>query len=360
MSENVRKALNIILVCADFLLAFLIMDIRAFSRFESFMPSFLFGITLEITAIVVTLSILPVAISVVEFFAAKLGGFMVIIYKFGPILFYRSGGRLHARFVSGCFRPGAMLLKPKSHDKSMKAVHLSGIIFLPVMGVLCYTLPFVIENPYACMAVATAGMIIMYVFIKVVFPVKKPKKLTPEEEEKSRKYLWQNILMMENIYNNIPMVENPDELFYYDEADFAALPNAVIAAVNAADRAFLKGDEEKAADILDTIINNSEVDGSALMIAAGNRLFIELVGECRAEIIEKLYDKRLENYLNGMSKYSIPAARTLFAYLRVYKGLDIEAQKAEKSWKKQLKNFPIQSEIEFDYKYMKIISADDN
>ena len=74
-------------------------------------------------------------------------------------------------------------------------------------------------------------------------------------------------------------------------------------------------------------------------------LFLELIGECRKEEIERLYTKDIKNYIKATSSY-VSRQRLLYAYAKLFLQDDAQATKALEKFNKVSLSYPYDGEIE--------------
>ena len=74
-------------------------------------------------------------------------------------------------------------------------------------------------------------------------------------------------------------------------------------------------------------------------------LFLELIGECRKEEVERLYTKDIKNYIKATSSY-VSRQRLLYAYAKLFLQDDAQATKALEKFNKVSLSYPYDGEIE--------------
>ena len=83
-------------------------------------------------------------------------------------------------------------------------------------------------------------------------------------------------------------------------------------------------------------------------------LFLELIGECRKENIEKLYTNDLKEYINATSSY-MSRQRLLYAYAKLHLNDDSATRKALEDFNKTCQSTPFFGQIEGERELMQII-----
>ena len=112
---------------------------------------------------------------------------------------------------------------------------------------------------------------------------------------------------------------------------------------------------EKAKVLTEKLLNTSD-DMIALvkndLICA--LLFIELIGECRKEEVERLYTKELKDYIKTTSSY--PSRQLLlYAYAKLFLQDDTEATKALEKFNKVALSYPFGGEVEGDRELIELV-----
>jgi len=73
-------------------------------------------------------------------------------------------------------------------------------------------------------------------------------------------------------------------------------------------------------------------------------LFLELIGECRKEEVDRLYTRELKKYIEATSSY-VTRQRLLYAYAKLFLNDDAEAAKARKKYEETCLSYPFEGEI---------------
>ena len=112
---------------------------------------------------------------------------------------------------------------------------------------------------------------------------------------------------------------------------------------------------EKAKILTEKLLNTSD-DMIALvkndLICA--LLFLELIGECRKEEVERLYTKELKDYIKTTSSY--PSRQLLlYAYAKLFLQDDTEATKALEKFNKVALSYPFGGEVEGDRELIELV-----
>lgn len=84
-----------------------------------------------------------------------------------------------------------------------------------------------------------------------------------------------------------------------------------------------------------------------------DRIFCELIEECRKEQVEELYTKELENFMKSMKKYP-SILRTEYVYALLYEKDEEKAKTLLEQFEKVAKNYPYESDIESERELMEI------
>jgi len=73
-------------------------------------------------------------------------------------------------------------------------------------------------------------------------------------------------------------------------------------------------------------------------------LFLELIGACRKEEVDRLYTEEIKEYIKA-SSFSVGGPRLLYAYAKLFLHDDTEAAKAREKYEESCLSFPFEGEI---------------
>lgn len=85
------------------------------------------------------------------------------------------------------------------------------------------------------------------------------------------------------------------------------------------------------------------------------RLFLELIGPCRAEAVERMYTKPLQKYLKMVKGYP-STHRVLCAYGTRFAHDDAMAEREQKAFEKVIKSYPTPGEIRTERELMEVLT----
>ena len=83
-------------------------------------------------------------------------------------------------------------------------------------------------------------------------------------------------------------------------------------------------------------------------------LFLELIGQCRKEEVDRLYTKQLKKFMKSIKGYP-NTQRTLYAYAVRFSKDEEAAKKAKANFEKVLKTYPTPGEIRTEQKLMEVV-----
>ncbi len=161
----------------------------------------------------------------------------------------------------------------------------------------------------------------------------------------ARRALYQQLEIHNKILQEIRIKDIPDELF--DIPDNADISNPLISAikVNKLNKLFDIGNYQQAKHEIEDIL---KIETLPLLLENEikcEQLFIELITDCQKDIIDKLYNKKLRQYIKVTKNYP-SRQRLLYAYYLLYKNDSESANNHLNIFHKSCKKFPYKSEIE--------------
>lgn len=146
----------------------------------------------------------------------------------------------------------------------------------------------------------------------------------------------------------------PEE--YFDLADAAEQGNPLIDAVKVFrfQRQIDEKDFDAARHSGEKLLTEIKLLGLYQNIICSELLYLELIGPCRMEVVERLYTPDMKKYLKLVKGY--PSAHRLnYAYAKRYAHDEVLAQTARAKFEKVLKDYPMLGEIQMERELMEEI-----
>ena len=157
---------------------------------------------------------------------------------------------------------------------------------------------------------------------------------------------WLQMKIMEQISLGRRLRDLPEEWFALPDAE--SMKNSMIATISvlACNRLLDSGKYEEAAELMECLIKQkSGMVGIHKQMLNADRIYCEMVGENRPEILQELYTDELKKFLKAMKK-SPSVFRTEYLYAKFVQKDEKKAASAMTGFEKVAKTYPYPQEIE--------------
>ncbi|MCI9640762.1 MAG: M50 family metallopeptidase [Emergencia sp.] len=150
------------------------------------------------------------------------------------------------------------------------------------------------------------------------------------------------------------LAEMPEEYFVVPEGDFSGNPLVEAIAFAEMQRRMDEGrfDEAQAAGY--KLFSSPKLLPFYKNFVQMELLFLELIGQCRKEEVDRLYTKQLKKFMKSIKGYP-NTQRTLYAYAVRFSKDEEAAKKAKANFEKVLKTYPTPGEIRTEQKLMEVV-----
>lgn len=181
-----------------------------------------------------------------------------------------------------------------------------------------------------------------------------------KENPAAMRAFWIQMKINENVSKGARLKDMPEEWFALPSEE--QMQNSMIAslAVFAANRLVDQKRFDEAEELMAKIINE---DNATIMfykqMLTCDRIYIELIGECRSEVIENMLDTNQKYFMKAMKKFP-SVIRTQYAYELLLKRDAETANIQMEQFESISKKYPHQSEIEAERELIDIIIKKSN
>lgn len=297
-----------------------------------------------------------------------LSGYRFSSFRFGSIMWIKDNGKLRLRRMSLAGTGGQCLMKPPELKDGMMPValyNLGGIAANLLSAVVFFTIHIITLSIPVIRTVYVFGFIIG-IFTAGLNGI--PMKLNGiandgynvlifKREPDSVQSFWYQMKINEAISNGVRAKDMPSEWFTVPSDD--KLKNHIHAtiAVFACNRLmdehrFTEADELMARLLcMDTGILDLYRHG---MIC--DRIYCELIGAKRKDILDRLYTKEIKNFMKTM-KNNPSVLRTEYAYAMIAENNPEKAYKISLEFDKYTAKYPYRGEAEAEYELMRVASS---
>ncbi|MDO5424608.1 MAG: hypothetical protein Q4F41_12860 [Eubacteriales bacterium] len=172
------------------------------------------------------------------------------------------------------------------------------------------------------------------------------------ENAEALQAFWLQMKVNEQISNGVRLKDMPEEWFAMPSEE--GMQNSMIAAIAvfACNRLVDQGRFAEAdAQMTELLARKSGIIGLYRNLLTVDQVYCELVGENRAERIEKLWDKDFEKFLKSMKTFP-SVIRTEYTYALLYEQDRAKAEKISEKFEKVAKKYPHPNEIRAERELM--------
>lgn len=175
------------------------------------------------------------------------------------------------------------------------------------------------------------------------------------KDPQAARSIWVQLKVNEMISKGVRLKDMPEDWFFVPNDD--QMKNGVISsmAVLKVNRLTDQQKIEEASELIDKILNGDfGVAGIYLHLLVCDRIFFELIKEGDRNLVDRLYDKQQEKFMNQMNNFP-SVIRTQYAYALLYKKDKVKAEKFKKKFEKCARTYPYQSDIESERELMLLV-----
>lgn len=260
---------------------------------------------------------------------------------------------------------GQCLLAPPEYDRknfSYKWYFLGGGIFNLILALLLLIVALLIKNvPVSRFFICSSGLSLLFGLMNLI-PINYNigndgyDVLSASRDEKERYYLWLTLKYVEFSMlggeNIIPQIESIREDELAKRLQYKGAPTMLAVKLSA----YISRNEfEKAVSLADRLLKSDEIMQALRYSFCVERLFLELIGNNDAEIIDELYDKKLKKYVEKTHLSNIQSARLRHALLLLNEGNLPLAAKEEEVLSRLISNHPSEFEKAEEIRLLELV-----
>lgn len=167
--------------------------------------------------------------------------------------------------------------------------------------------------------------------------------------------LWVQMKANEQMARGKQLRELPKEWFSFPEPE--EMKNSMVATLGvfACNRLMDEHRFEEAAREMERILHmDTAIVGIHRNLLLCDCIYCELLGECRGEVMEKLYDRQLQKFMKSMKRYP-SVLRTQYAYALLYEKDSEKAAGYEKQFEKVARTYPYEGDLKSEREFITII-----
>ncbi|MGF6376676.1 hypothetical protein M2140_001753 [Clostridiales Family XIII bacterium PM5-7] len=294
--------------------------------------------------------------------AGLISGYKFVSFRVGSIIWIKKDGRFLRKSFSIPGTAGQCLLKaPGIFGEDYPSIFynlgggLANIITACIAGVFCLLfddillrlalVPFILSGVY----LAASNLIPLKVG-GIANDGMNVKMLKSDVE--ARKGFWCQLEINMLQTEGERLKDIPEEYFHLGNEDDLANPLITAVVLMRGQRCMDQRNFDEGRELLEQLcFTNKPVMDLYRWEAGSDILFLELIGERRKEVIDRIATPELLKYLK-QNKESPAKLRTLFAYHKLYTLDEKQARKAKTLFDKAIKRYPMAGEIEGEIELM--------
>jgi hypothetical protein len=297
--------------------------------------------------------------------AGKMSGYDFVSIRFFNVMFIKEDGKLLRKKFNVVGTLGQCLMSPPEPVNGkfpFVLYNLGGSLMNFIVSVLSLALFFVFSSS---LFVVFAGIGIILGIINILpmnvgVPNDGHNAMSLGKNDAVRHSFWFILYANAQITKGMRIRDISEEKFgFLDSANLSDKNRNNALVVNAESFRFEwlidRREFEKAKTFGEHLINTTEnmIDLQKKEFSC-ELLFLELIGECRKEEIERLYTKDLQKYIRATSSY-VSKQRLLYAYAKLFLRDDAQAAKALEKFNKIIPSYPLVGEIESNRELIEIV-----
>lgn len=297
-----------------------------------------------------------------------LSGYKFCSFRIFSLMLIKENGKLKFRRLKIAGTGGQCLMSPPDlKDGKMPIVlyNLGGSILNTALGALFLGGYFLFSSiplvPIFCMVFALIGFLCA---IMNGIPMRMGtvdndgyNALTLSKNKDAIEAFWVQLKVVEENSRGVRLKDMPTEWFTAPSDD--AMKNSMVAArgVFACNRLL---DEERFEESDALMAHLLEIDSGIVGLHKNllicDRLYIELIGECRRDVIVNMLTKEQKNFMKSMKRFP-SVLRTEYALALLFDKDTEKAEKILKSFEKAAKSYPYPHEIDSERELIEIAKS---
>lgn len=293
-------------------------------------------------------------------------GYEFVSFRVGSLTFVKEDGNIVLKKFKVAGTGGQCLMMPpegNGYDCPYILYNLGGILMNFLVSCLCIILYIVFPMPklIAMFLIFTAISGIYDVIVNGI-PMKVSgisndghNILSMKKDKLSRHSFYIQLRVNGLLYQGIRIKDMP--LRWFELPPNANLNHSLISSIKCLEATYYhdKKEFDKAKECYETLLNNAP----NLIKLFQNEincelLFYEIIGQCRKEIIDKLYTKELKKYIKLTDCY-ITRKRLMYAYAVIVEKDNVKADKLLKEIDIVKKTYPAKAEVESELEIIEFI-----
>ena len=295
-----------------------------------------------------------------------LTGYKFVSFRIGSFMWLKKDGKLKLKRMSLAGTGGQCLLSPPDiKDGKMPNVlyNLGGSIFNLLLGVL-----FLIGHLLCSEIVFLSLLFFIFALVGFVTAISNGIPIRTEtvdndgynalalsKSKEAVEAFWVQLKVNEQISKGFRLKDMPAEWFVVPSDE--AMQNSIVATrgVLAYNRLTDEGKIQEADALAAHLLEiDSSIAGIHRSLLICDRIFIELIGENRSEVVDKMLTKELKKFMKSMKRFP-SVIRTQYALALLFEKDTAKAQTIKKEFERVAKTYPHSNEIESEIDLFQLV-----
>ena len=293
-----------------------------------------------------------------------ISGYKFVSFRVGSFILYKKQGKIHLGRYSIAGTAGQCLMTPPNLKEGKIPYQLynfgGAIMNLAVAGIatiLFALCNFGVFGGTICITLIMWGVLLL---ITNGIPMRLGgidndgyNALCLGENPEALRAFWIQLKVNEMLTGGMRLKDMPED--WFQQPDEEGMQNNMIAAIEAmrCNRLLDKMSFDEANRAIGEVVNyKNGMVGIQKMLLKADQIFCEILGERREEILNKMQDRELVNFMKSMKTYP-GVIRTQYAYALLIKQDEKKAEQYKKQFEKIMEKHPHEGEVESEWELIK-------
>ncbi len=363
----VSKIINVMLILSLWIITYFV-GVKEAGYMEPFLPhqSFLGFFIFLIAVVLVSLCVLVIIHEAGHMVFGLLTGYRFLSFRVFSFAIVNVDGKLVFKSYKVPGTAGQCLMLPKTKtgdDYPIFWYNMGGSIFTLIFTLLCvafylflpgiaFLTPFFFFSSILGVYITLNNAIPMYIAI----PNDGFNALFLNKNKVAKRNLYYNLMMAEAMAKAGRLCNMPDEWFHIYDDEAMKNPIVAVMGVNTCNRLI---DQKRFKEADELISHFMEIDASIpnlyKQLLKSERVFIEIIGENRKEVVESLFTPDVKKILKAL-KNNISALRIAYAIEILHFKNEKKAAMLLKRFEKYSKKHPYSGEVDSEKELISLVS----
>lgn len=286
-----------------------------------------------------------------------LSGYKFVSFRVGSLILVKIDGKYHLKKFNIPGTGGQCLLDPPDMENGTypaKLYNLGGGLSNLIFSVIAMLIVVVSGNQYAAVLLLPFILCGLLLGLTNLIPMKVSgiandgyNLLSLGKDDVGGLALWQQLRINKLQCEGVRLKDMDEDLFALAHSDVEGNPLVDQMKVFWLQRLLDEKRFEEAEVFARKILRIPNLLALFRFMVQGELLYMELIGQCRADLVQQRYTKSLKKFLKKVKSYP-STQRIYYAYAVRLEQNQKKAAKAEKAFQKAIKTHPVLGEIEME------------